>query len=131
MPKPCFNWGRRPCSLTAIPPVDAATLVDRPGTRGVCRGGTRPCPFIGCRHHLYLNPERWHNKQTMLCNFPDWEPWDLPETCALDVAERGGIDIVEIGILMNLSKSGVEKILHRALARVKQEVDPEFLLVNA
>ena len=37
----------------------AGTEVPRPQTRSDCQGGPRPCPFVSCRHHLYLdvNPE--------------------------------------------------------------------------
>lgn len=124
MPKPRFSWGRYPRSLVADP-IEEVGDHDRPTVRGECRHGIRPCPFVGCRHHLYLNPEVYGKYRTykILCNFPDWGPLDLPETCALDVAERGGIDIVEIGVLLNLSKSGVEKILKRALARVNRRLN--------
>lgn len=32
---------------------------ERPRTRGECRDGFRPCPFVACKYHLYLdiNPE--------------------------------------------------------------------------
>ncbi|MEO8550028.1 MAG: hypothetical protein ABI678_08640, partial [Kofleriaceae bacterium] len=37
------------------PPVD----IPRPSTREECRGEMRPCPWVACKHHLYLdiNPE--------------------------------------------------------------------------
>src|SRR5689334_2425671 len=28
---------------------------DRPMKRSECRGGHRPCPFVSCAHHLYLD----------------------------------------------------------------------------
>ena len=43
--------------------------------------------FISCKHHLYLdvNPETGSIK----LNFPHLEPWEMLESCSLDVAERG------------------------------------------
>ena len=37
------------------PPVD----IPRPETRAECREEMRPCPWVACKHHLYLdiNPE--------------------------------------------------------------------------
>jgi len=62
--------------------------VPRPITRGECKDAPRPCPWVSCKYHLYLdvNPETGSIK----INFPDLEPWELNETCALDVADRGG-----------------------------------------
>ena len=69
------------------PPVDD---VDRPRTRAECADAPRPCPWVACKHHLYLdiNPRTGSIK----INFPDLEPWELPHTCALDVAEQGRAD---------------------------------------
>ena len=63
----------------------------RPRSRADCAGGPRPCLFISCKHHLYLdvNP----GTGSIKLNFPDKEIWELNETCALDVADRGGITL--------------------------------------
>src|SRR5262245_29027826 len=55
------------------PPVD----IPRPTTRGECREEMRPCPWVACKHHLYLdiNPETGSIK----INFPDLEPWELQD----------------------------------------------------
>src|SRR5262245_64087575 len=47
------------------PPVD----IPRPTTRSECREEARPCPWVACKHHLYLdiNPETGSIK----INFPD------------------------------------------------------------
>src|SRR5438128_1430976 len=38
------------------PPVED---VERPRTRAECKNEARPCPWVACKHHLYLdsNPE--------------------------------------------------------------------------
>ena len=95
------------------PPVDEP----RPRTRGECRGEARPCPWVACKFHLYLdvNPETGSIK----LNFPDLEPWDLPETCSLDIAERGGITLEEVGEIMNLTRERIRQVEVRGLLKLK------------
>jgi hypothetical protein len=95
------------------PPVD----IPRPTTREQCRGEVRPCPWVACKHHLYLdvNPETGSIK----INFPDLEPWELNETCALDVAERGGITLEEVGEIMNLTRERIRQVEVRGLLKLK------------
>ncbi|HEY1551369.1 MAG TPA: sigma factor-like helix-turn-helix DNA-binding protein [Kofleriaceae bacterium] len=95
------------------PPVD----IPRPTSREECRGEMRPCPWVACKHHLYLdiNPETGSIK----INFPDLEPWDLKHTCALDVAERGGITLEEVGEIMNLTRERIRQVEVRGLLKLK------------
>lgn len=89
----------------------------RPKTREECRGHARPCPWVGCKHHLYLdvNPETGSIK----INFPDLEPWELQHTCALDVAERGGITLEEVGEIINLTRERIRQVEVRGLLKLK------------
>lgn len=95
------------------PPVD----IPRPTNREECRGEQRPCPWVACKHHLYLdiNPETGSIK----INFPDLEPWELKHTCALDVAERGGITLEEVGEIMNLTRERIRQVEVRGLLKLK------------
>ena len=95
------------------PPVD----IPRPHTRGACLQEERPCPWVACKHHLYLdvNPETGSIK----INFPDLEPWELPETCSLDVADRGGITLEEVGEIMNLTRERIRQVEVRGLLKLK------------
>jgi len=95
------------------PPVD----IPRPTSRGECREELRPCPWVACKHHLYLdiNPETGSIK----INFPDLEPWELKHTCALDVAERGGITLEEVGEIMNLTRERIRQVEVRGLIKLK------------
>jgi hypothetical protein len=95
------------------PPVD----VPRPTNREQCREEIRPCPWVACKHHLYLdiNPETGSIK----INFPDLEPWELKHTCALDVAERGGITLEEVGEIMNLTRERIRQVEVRGLLKLK------------
>lgn len=95
------------------PPVE----VPRPQFRHECAVEQRPCPWVACKHHLYLdvNPETGSIK----INFPDLEPWELPETCALDVAERGGITLEEVGEIMNLTRERIRQVEVRGLQKIR------------
>lgn len=95
------------------PPMD----VPRPQSRVECQNDIRPCPWVACKHHLYLdvNPETGSIK----INFPDLEPWELEQTCALDVAERGGITLEEVGEIMNLTRERIRQVEVRGLRKIR------------
>lgn len=91
-----------------------------PRTRGECKQGAnvmRPCPFVSCKHHLYLDVDQ--TSGAIKINYPQLEVWQLPETCALDVADRDGATLEEIGLCMNLVRDGVRRIETEALAKLK------------
>jgi hypothetical protein len=92
---------------------------NRPRARSECVNGPRPCLFVSCKHHLYLdvNPETGSVK----LNFPDKEVWELEETCALDIAERGGITLEEVGEILNLTRERIRQLEVDALNKMKDE----------
>lgn len=104
------------------PPVD----IERPTTRDECRGEMRPCPWVACKHHLYLdiNPETGSIK----INFPDLEPWELQHTCSLDVAERGGMSLEEVGEIMNLTRERIRQVEVMGLLKLKIVADDRKLM---
>ena len=93
----------------------------RPTSRLQCATGPRPCFFVSCKYHLYLdvNPRTGSVK----LNFPDKELWELSETCALDVADRGGITLEEVGGIMNLTRERVRQVETRGLEGMKTIAD--------
>jgi hypothetical protein len=95
------------------PPVD----IPRPTSRAECKEEMRPCPWVACKHHLYLdiNPETGSIK----INFPELEPWEMSHTCALDVAEKGGITLEEVGEIMNLTRERIRQVEVRGLLKLK------------
>ena len=99
--------------------ADLLTILDdeRPHTRAGCRGGARPCLWVSCRFHLFLDV----NQETgaVKINFPHLEPWQLPETCALDLAERGGLTLEEIGALLNVSRERARQLEQSGLGKLK------------
>lgn len=92
----------------------------RPGTRGECESGERPCPYVACRHHLYLDP----NPETgsVKSNFPDLEVDEMAESCSLDVASTGGgrpgVTLERTGELLNVVRESVRKIERKAVDKV-------------
>lgn len=97
-----------------FPPEEHAD-VERPRTRAECKGGARPCPFVSCVHHLYLDVSA--RTGAIKYNFPDLEPDELAESCALDIADRHGVTLEEIGRVMNLTRERVRQVVIRALAK--------------
>jgi hypothetical protein len=52
-------------------------------------------------------------------NFPDLEVWDLGESCALDVADRGGTTLEDVGAIMNLTRERIRQVEVKALAKLE------------
>jgi len=91
---------------------------ERPATRAECREAERPCPFVGCKHHLYLDVSA---RGGIKFNFPDLEVWELAETCALDVAERpGGVTLEDVGAIMNLTRERIRQLEALGLRRIQE-----------
>ena len=97
----------------------------RPRTRQECLRKERPCLFVSCKHHLYLdvNPETGSIK----LNFPDKEVWELEETCALDVAQRGGMTLEEVGEIMNLTRERIRQVEATGLQKLHETSDDDGL----
>lgn len=94
----------------------------RPRTRADCVAGPRPCPFVSCRHHLYLDVTPFGS---LKLNFPDKEVWELEESCALDVAEQGGATMARVGQLLSVTRSRVEQLERQALAGAAAAADDQ------
>jgi hypothetical protein len=93
------------------------TDYQKPRTRAECLGGDRPCPYVSCKHHLYLDVSP--RTGAIKLNFPDLEVWEMNETCALDVADRGGTTLEDVGAIMNLTRERIRQVEVRALAKLE------------
>jgi hypothetical protein len=91
------------------------TSVERPRTRGDCLAMERPCCFVSCKHHLFLDVTP---NGSIKFNFPDREVEDLPETCSLDVADQDGATLEDVGELLNVTRERIRMIEVVALAKV-------------
>jgi hypothetical protein len=95
---------------------DVADVV-RPTTREDCAQGQRPCPFVSCKQHLYLDASA--RTGAIKLNFPDLEVWEMTESCALDVADRAGTTLEEVGTIMNLTRERVRQVEVQGLAKLE------------
>jgi hypothetical protein len=93
----------------------------RPRKREDCATGPRPCAYVSCKYNLYVdvNPKTGSVKM----NFPDKELWELKDTCALDVADRGGITLEDVGDIMNLTRERVRQLETRGLVKLRVIAD--------
>lgn len=109
--------GLEPLTSSLKPPLV------RPKTRGECSGGERPCPFVGCKYHLYIDVTV-HGRIKM--NFPDLEPEDLPVSCVLDVADLGGVALETVGEQMNITRERTRQIEVMALEKIDSKSLEEY-----
>ena len=89
----------------------------KPKTRSECVDGPRPCPYVSCKHHLFIDVSP--RTGAIKLNFPDLEVWDMGETCALDVADRGGTTLEDVGAIMNLTRERIRQVEVKALAKLE------------
>ena len=89
----------------------------KPKTRNECAEGARPCPYVSCKHHLFLDVSA--RTGAIKLNFPDLEVWEMNETCALDVADRGGTTLEDVGAIMNLTRERIRQVEVKALAKLQ------------
>jgi hypothetical protein len=103
---------------------------ERPRTWGECLEralgtASRPCGYLRCKHNLLLDvsDETGSYKVTWphLASGHYGDEYDaLPQhTCALRVAEQGGMTLDEIGEMMNLTRERVRQIETKALLRLR------------
>lgn len=96
---------------------------ERPKTRAECP--PHPCPFVGCRHHLYLDVTK---AGSLVINFPG-EPDEMQATCSLDLAEprdshpstsREGLTLSTIGGMMGVTRERIRQVEAEALQHVRE-----------
>jgi hypothetical protein len=78
---------------------------------------SRPCVFVGCERTLYLdvNPDTGSIK----FNFPVLEPDEMRESCAEDLADRGGMALEEVGRAYNLTRERIRQIEVIGLGKIE------------
>jgi hypothetical protein len=101
------------------------TDYEKPKTRAECAEGMRPCPFVSCKYHLFLDVQT--KTGAIKLNFPDLEVEDMNESCSLDIADRGGTTLEEVGAIMNLTRERIRQLEVRAMAKVKALSEMEAL----
>lgn len=96
----------------------------RPKTRADCIGGPRPCPYVGCKWNIYLSVDP---DGRIAFAFPNVKPWDLAETCTLDVIDTNssGLTLDETGAVMNITRERVRQLVFGIKAKLRKEVEKE------
>ncbi|MGM0577540.1 MAG: sigma factor-like helix-turn-helix DNA-binding protein [Myxococcota bacterium] len=112
--------GRR---LTRAEIEEGKRLVDdmwyeRPASRAECVDGPRPCPFVSCKYHLYLDVK--NETQSIKINFPHLEVWEMVHSCSLDVAEQGGLTLEEVGRIMNLTRERIRQVEAAGIEKLRE-----------
>jgi len=90
-------------------------VLERPRTRAECADGPRPCPWVSCRHHLYGYVDAVGHYRVAK---PWLHPWELAESCSLDVAEQGGLDDHETAAVSGVDRADVNRMAHQFVDKV-------------
>lgn len=96
-----------------------------PMVRGECASGPRPCPYVSCAYHLFLDVTRGGG---IKFNFPDLlGPDETPDlelmtdTCVLDVADQGEATLERVGAAFNVTRERVRQLEVKAMARIQRK----------
>lgn len=88
-------------------------MTNRPRTRGDCKDGERPCPFASCRYQMQADPvgsgRLWVHGR---------EFFEMEETCALDVADRGSHSLEQVSGMFGISRERIRQLEVRALTKL-------------
>lgn len=91
----------------------------RPQTRSDCANFSRPCPYVACRHHLYLDVDA--RSGSIRINYPDKEVWELEHSCSLDIADSpDDLTLEDLGQIMGVTRERIRQIEVVAQARLKK-----------
>jgi len=104
----------------------------RPKVRADCATFPRPCPFVGCKYHLFLDA---NEAGLIKYNFgEDIEVLKtMADTCALDVAQRGPLHLEAIGQHLNVTRERARQQEEESLRKLRQAkacLPPEGLTLH-
>ncbi|MFB6372002.1 MAG: sigma factor-like helix-turn-helix DNA-binding protein [Bradymonadaceae bacterium] len=90
---------------------------EKPDKRENCPD-VRPCPFVSCQYHLYLSVT---DAGSIKYNFQELDPSELRPSCALDMAEQGGMTLREIGDCVGLTRERIRQIEQEAIDKIADQ----------
>lgn len=86
--------------------------LERPKKRGDCKNGPRPCPWIGCKWHLFWEMPR-KEVEAALGESDDAVIeyiWEMKDTCVLDVADCPENTLEDVGQILKLTRERIRQI---------------------
>jgi len=91
----------------------------KPKTRGDCCNEMRPCPWVSCRHNLFLEV-----KENGTLMFPHGDNPDallhMDATCTLDLASEGPRSLDDVAVRFNITRERVRQVEEAALVRFRE-----------
>lgn len=107
-----------------------AGALRQPATRGECAGGKAEresgsdCPHVLCRYHLLGELARRPAEEAVAAMVARLEGrWR--GSCALDIAEDGGMDGQELSEIIGVSRARAEQITYEASSRWRRRLAAE------
>lgn len=99
-----------------------------PATRAECKDAPRPCPFVSCRYHLFLDiasdgrlfmttDADEHDESSI-----ERELYQMAETCALDVADGGSAQQDEVAVVLGITRRHVDDIEQTAKRKLEDKL---------
>lgn len=82
----------------------------------------RPCIFSLCRHNLYIDLRHGGKDGRAVIQSPDGTLNSMRATCALDVAEHGGLTLDAVGSLLGVTRERIRQIEAEAMLRFKRSM---------
>lgn len=96
---------------------------DRPKTRGDCKDGPRPCPWVSCRHSLFLSVNQYGSIKLLHPSVAPDSMDLLRDTCALDVADRmktnETMPLEAVGRRLGMTLERTRQIQETALSKLR------------
>jgi hypothetical protein len=108
---PIADWER-----ATADELDDLDITPRPRTYADCHDMPRPCPYVSCRHHMYLHVTETGSVQL---RFGEIDLDDMPHTCSLDAALDGPMTLEEVGERLSFTKERVRQIETGALVKMR------------
>jgi hypothetical protein len=92
-------------------PIELPVDQEPPKVRADCLSGgsnaQRPCQWFTCRHHLAVDVGRYGEGEGT-------------ESCVLDLAEKGGLTLEEVGDIMDLTRERIRQIEQMAMGKLRR-----------
>jgi hypothetical protein len=100
------------------PELTAELEALRPRCRRDCVDGPRPCPWVGCKYHLWGDYD--DEDGSFRCNHPGKQPWEIEHTCALDLADKGQLSTEQIGAVIGVGAERARQIVVEGIEAMRE-----------